>query len=119
MSTLSGGSRQLWRLPSATATLVVVGNAEQRRAGDAQPRRARLNQRFRQAFVEGAEEGSRRRLGRGLTAEELERVLRRYPGDIGTLTVPRAVRVDVLEPRVLFLVGDGEGCAAMRARGGR
>jgi hypothetical protein len=25
---------------------------------------------------------SRRRLGRGLTAEELERVLRRYPGDL-------------------------------------
>jgi len=28
-------------------------------------------------------EDSRRRLGRGLTAEELERVLRRYPGDVG------------------------------------
>ena len=26
---------------------------------------------------------SRRRLGRGLTDEELERVLRRYPGDVG------------------------------------
>ena len=25
---------------------------------------------------------SRRRLGRGLTDEELERVLRRYPGDV-------------------------------------
>jgi hypothetical protein len=48
-----------------------------------QERRARLNQRLRQAFLEGAEEDSRRRLGRGLTAEELERVLRRYPGDIG------------------------------------
>ena len=45
-------------------------------------RRARLNQRLRQAFIEGAEEDSRRRLGRGLTAEELERVLRRYPGDV-------------------------------------
>jgi hypothetical protein len=30
-----------------------------------------------------AEEDSRRRLGLGLTAEELVRVLRRYPGDIG------------------------------------
>jgi hypothetical protein len=46
-------------------------------------RRTRLNQRLRQAFIEGAEEDSRRRLGRGLTAEELERVLRHYPGDVG------------------------------------
>ena len=45
-------------------------------------RRARLNQRLRQAFNEGAEEDSRQRLGRGLTAEEPERVLRRYPGDV-------------------------------------
>jgi hypothetical protein len=34
------------------------------------------------AFIDGAEEDSRRRLGRGLTAEELERVLRHYPGDL-------------------------------------
>jgi hypothetical protein len=46
-------------------------------------RRARLNQCLRQAFIEGTEADSRRRLGHGLTAEELERVLRRYPGDIG------------------------------------
>ena len=45
-------------------------------------RRAHLNQRLRQAFIEGAEEDSMRRLGRGLTAEALERVLRRYPGDM-------------------------------------
>ena len=45
-------------------------------------RRRRLNERLRQAFIDGAEEDSRRRLGRGLTAEELERVLRRYPGDV-------------------------------------
>ena len=45
-------------------------------------RRARLNQRLRQAFIEGAEVDMRRLLGRGLTAEELERVLRRYPGDL-------------------------------------
>lgn len=32
-------------------------------------RRARLNQRLRQAFIEGAEEESRRRLGRGLTVD--------------------------------------------------
>ena len=36
-----------------------------------------LNERLRHAFIEGAEEDSRRRLGRGLTTEELERVLRR------------------------------------------
>jgi len=39
-----------------------------------------LNRRARQAFLEGAEQESQRRLGRGLTREELERVLR-YPGD--------------------------------------
>jgi len=49
-----------------------------------QERRDRLNQRLRQAFIDGAEEDSRRRLERGLTTEELERVLQRYPGDIGT-----------------------------------
>jgi hypothetical protein len=43
----------------------------------------RLNERLRQAFVEGAEEDSQRRLGRGMTAEELERVLWHCPGDIG------------------------------------
>ena len=47
-----------------------------------QERLARLNQRLRQAFIEGAEVDMRRRLDRGLTAEELERVLRRYPGDL-------------------------------------
>jgi hypothetical protein len=41
----------------------------------------RLRAEFRAEFIAGAEEDSRRRLGRGLTREELERVLRRYPGD--------------------------------------
>ena len=45
-------------------------------------RRACLDQRLRRAFIVGAEEDSRRRLGRGLTVEELERVLRRYLGDL-------------------------------------
>jgi hypothetical protein len=44
--------------------------------------RTRLNERLRAAFVAGAEEDSRRRLGRGLSREELERVLLRYPGDV-------------------------------------
>lgn len=41
-----------------------------------------LAHRLRPVFIEGAGEDSRRRQGRGLTAEELERVLRWYPGDI-------------------------------------
>ena len=42
-----------------------------------------LNRRLRQAYVAGAEEESRQQEGRGLTAEELERVLPHYPGDVG------------------------------------
>jgi len=45
-------------------------------------RRQALNRRLRIAFITGAEEGSRSRLGRGLSEEELWRVLRRYPGDL-------------------------------------
>ena len=41
-----------------------------------------LNRRLRVAFIAGAEERSRREAGRGLTEQELERVLRRYPGDL-------------------------------------
>lgn len=51
-----------------------------RRADPVQDRGRRLNERLRAEFVAGAEEDSRRRLGRGLTKEELERALRRYPG---------------------------------------
>jgi hypothetical protein len=45
-------------------------------------RRIRRSRRLRRAFVEDAEEDSRQRLGRGLTGEKLERVLRRHPGDV-------------------------------------
>ena len=45
-------------------------------------RRQRLNERPRAASVAGAEEESRRQPGRGLTREELDRVLRHHPGDI-------------------------------------
>jgi hypothetical protein len=41
-----------------------------------------LRRRLRQAYVEGAEEQSQRQAGRGLTGEELGRVLRHYPGDV-------------------------------------
>jgi hypothetical protein len=41
-----------------------------------------LNRRLRLAFLRGAEERSRLEHGRGLTADELHRVVARYPGDI-------------------------------------
>jgi hypothetical protein len=41
-----------------------------------------LNRRLRAAFLAGAEEQSSRDNGRGLTEEELRRVLRHYPGDL-------------------------------------
>ena len=43
--------------------------------------RRHMNLRLRLEYLTGAEEESRRRLGRGLTQLELERILRRYPGD--------------------------------------
>jgi hypothetical protein len=57
-----------------------MGTRDQRTADEA--RHQRLNERLRAEFVAGAGEESRRRLGRGLTRGELERVLRRYPGDV-------------------------------------
>jgi hypothetical protein len=60
-----------------------VDDLEARATDASRDCRARLNQRLRQAFIDGAEMDSRRRLGRGLTPEELDRVLRRYPGDVG------------------------------------
>jgi hypothetical protein len=43
--------------------------------------RRELNRRRRMAFIARAEERSQRALGRPLTADELRRVLERYPGD--------------------------------------
>jgi hypothetical protein len=65
-----------------------------------------LNRRLRAAFIAGAEEDSRSRLGRGLSEEELRRVLRRYPGDLPRrqpgriVTRPETVQslVDPLSP---------------------
>lgn len=45
-------------------------------------RRRRLNERLRAEYIAGAEAEWRKRTGRPMTAEELERVLRRYPGDV-------------------------------------
>ena len=41
-----------------------------------------LDLRLRGEFIAGAEEEWRKRTGRRMTAEVLERVLRRYPGDL-------------------------------------
>jgi hypothetical protein len=49
---------------------------------DRAAKRRRLNERLRAEFIAGAAEDSRRRLGRGLTREELEPVLRRYPRNL-------------------------------------
>ena len=57
-------------------------NQPQRQPIGSASRRSALNRRLRIAFIAGAEEDSRSRLGRGLSEEELRRVLRRYPGDL-------------------------------------
>ena len=48
----------------------------------AQNRRKRFKQRARAEYIAGKEEEWRRRTGRPMTATELERVIRRYPGDL-------------------------------------
>jgi hypothetical protein len=45
-------------------------------------RRQRFKERARAEYLAGAEEKWRRRTGRPMTADELERELRRYPGDV-------------------------------------
>jgi hypothetical protein len=52
------------------------------RAADQPERRRRLNERLRGEYIAGAEAEWRERTGRQLTAEELERVSQRYPGDV-------------------------------------
>jgi hypothetical protein len=47
-----------------------------------QARLHRLNEHLRVEWIAGAEDAWRPRTGRPATAEELERVLRRYPGDV-------------------------------------
>ncbi len=51
-------------------------------ADPVQDRRQRLRERLRAEWIAGAEEEWRRRTGRSMTAAELGRVLRRYPGDV-------------------------------------
>jgi len=60
-----------------------VGHAKAKRptrAADEPERRRSLNERLGAEYIAGAEVEWRRRTGRPVTAEELERVLRRYPG---------------------------------------
>jgi len=45
-------------------------------------RRQRFKERARAEYIAGAEQDWRRRHGRPMTAEELDRALRRYPGDL-------------------------------------
>jgi hypothetical protein len=45
-------------------------------------RRQRFKERARAEYVAGAKEEWRRRTGRPMTNEELERVVQRYPGDV-------------------------------------
>jgi hypothetical protein len=83
-----------------------VSDPERHVARPDQERRARLNQHLRQSFIEGAEVDSRRRLGRGLTDEELKRVLRRYPGDPAEPREDSMSKVEV----TAAVVADGWEC---------
>jgi len=49
---------------------------------DAADWQRQMNHRLRAEFIAGAEEEWRKRTGRPMTAEELKRVLRLYPGDM-------------------------------------
>ena len=57
-------------------------NQQPRQPTGSASRRSALNRRLRVAFIAGAEERSRDTAGRGLTDEELERIIERYPGDV-------------------------------------
>ena len=58
-------------------TELVLALREMNRPG----RMAELERRMRLAYCQGAEERSRRQVGRGMTEEEIEGVGRAYPGD--------------------------------------
>jgi len=60
----------------------VAVNKQPRQPSGSTSRSRELNRRLRVAFIAGAEERSRETVGRGLSEEELRRVLRRYPGDL-------------------------------------
>jgi hypothetical protein len=70
------GPWSLWRSPATYSPRPPVASPVTHRLSP-------LNRRLRMQFLAGAEEGSHRRLWRGLTTDELEGVLRRYPGEVG------------------------------------
>ena len=55
---------------------------ERRRKNSAAERRRRLNARLRIEWLAGAQEEWRKRTGRPMTVDELERVVQEYPGDL-------------------------------------
>jgi hypothetical protein len=70
-------------------------------------RRQRLRERARAEYIAGAEDEHRRLTGQTMTAEELERVLRRYPGTCSSAPVrgrnqysPRPLRAGGPSPMV-------------------
>jgi hypothetical protein len=65
--------RQMASNPDRTLPPLTPAQADHRRT---------LNRELRAAFLAGAEERSLREQGRGLTEDELQAVLRRYPGDV-------------------------------------
>jgi hypothetical protein len=60
--------------------MITITVAEQAQLVD--ERRRELRERLRAAWISGAEEEWRRRTAKPMTAAELERVLRRFPGDL-------------------------------------
>jgi hypothetical protein len=68
--------------PGAVIGVAIPGGKTVRAALDDWRWRRRMRAWRRRDFVAMAEEASRRQLGRGLTTEELERVLRRYRGEL-------------------------------------
>ena len=74
-------------------------NQPQRQPTGSARRRSALNRRLRIAFIAGAEERSRETMGRGLTDEELGRVIERYPGDVKDRSRANPARRRVAESR--------------------
>jgi len=70
-----------WRPSRLDALSIFTTGRPDVSAAPPDERRQRLREGMRAEFIAGADEECRRRTGRPTTAEELERVLRRYLGD--------------------------------------
>jgi hypothetical protein len=78
-----GSAEERTRATVSRATDENAGvNQKPSQPSDSSDRFRELNRRLWVASIAGAEEQSQREAGRGLTEQELERVLRRYPGDL-------------------------------------